>query len=668
MADPVPNTMVDGRYRVVSRLGSGGMADVFLAEDQQLGRKVALKLLHHRFAQDPDFVERFRREAQAAAGLQHPNVVGVYDRGSFDDTYYIAMEYLPGRTLKQLIREEAPLDPLRAIDITIQILKAARFAHRRGVIHRDLKPHNVIVDDSGHAKVTDFGIARAGASDMTETGSIMGTAQYLSPEQAQGHAVNAGSDLYSIGVVLYEMLTGRVPFDADSAVSIALKHVSEAPPPPSQFNPNIPPELEQTVLWVLNKNATDRPADADQLITVLEHCREAITSAGAGQHTASMAAVAAAGAAAGAGAAITGPAIAAYHHAQSQATNGSGEMSAVHQIEERERSSWALWGWLLLVILLIAGAAAAAYFLTRPTQVLVPKVTGDQIATARSTLQKAKFQVSTVPVTNRKPRGVVVSESPSAGTKADKGSTVTLSVSSGPGDVSVPTVQGFTQAAAKRALTHAGLKVGNVQPRPDNNIAAGKATGTSPGVGRDVPRGFGVTLFVSSGPPQKQVPLVVGESQTQAASDLTRAGFTVHTKQQASSSVSPGNVISQSPSGNTKAANGSSVTITVATAPPTVTVPPVVGDPTAGAVSALRAAGFKVSQIIRIVTNPTKNGTVVAQSPGGNSTAKKGATVTITVGQLAQTSSSSTTTTTSTTKTTTSSSSSTTTTSSTRGA
>ena len=405
MADPVPNTMVDGRYRVVSRLGSGGMADVFLAEDQQLGRKVALKLLHHRFAQDPDFVERFRREAQAAAGLQHPNVVSVYDRGTFDDTYYIAMEYLPGRSLKQLIRDEAPLDPLRAIDITIQILKAARFAHRRGVIHRDLKPHNVIVDDSGHAKVTDFGIARAGASDMTETGSIMGTAQYLSPEQAQGHAVNAGSDLYSVGVVLYEMLTGRVPFEADSAVSIALKHVSEAPPPPSSINPNIPPELEQTVLWVLNKNASDRPADADQLITVLEHCREAISSAGAGQHTASMAAVAAAGAAAGAGAAIVGPGLAAYQHAQSQATNGSGEMSAVRPPEDREGRGWALWGWVLLVVLLIAGAAAAAYFLTRPKQVLVPKVIGEQVSTARATVEQAKFQVSTVPVVNRRPDG-----------------------------------------------------------------------------------------------------------------------------------------------------------------------------------------------------------------------------------------------------------------------
>src|ERR1700760_842117 len=316
--------IIDGRYRVLSRVGAGGMADVYLAQDEQLGRQVALKLLHRRFAEDPGFVERFRREAQAAAGLQHPNVVSVYDRGQFEDTYYIAMEYLPGRSLKQVIRDEAPLEPVRAIDIAIQILRAARFAHRRGIIHRDLKPHNVIVDDSGHAKVTDFGIARAGASDMTETGSIMGTAQYLSPEQAQGHVVNVQSDLYSVGVILYEMLTARVPFDAESAVTIALKHVSEAPTPPRALNPAIPPELEQVVLWTLNKDPADRPVDADQLITVLDHCRQAITSAGAASHTAGRAAVVAAGAAAGADAAIADRAMRAY-----RATNGTSEVAAV---------------------------------------------------------------------------------------------------------------------------------------------------------------------------------------------------------------------------------------------------------------------------------------------------------------------------------------------------
>jgi eukaryotic-like serine/threonine-protein kinase len=663
MADPAPNTLVDGRYRVLSRLGSGGMADVFLAEDQQLGRKVALKLLHHRFAEDPDFVERFRREAQAAAGLQHPNVVSVYDRGTFDDTYYIAMEYLRGRSLKQLIRQEAPLDPLRAIDITIQILKAARFAHRRGVIHRDLKPHNVIVDDSGHAKVTDFGIARAGASDMTETGSIMGTAQYLSPEQAQGHAVNAGSDLYSIGVVLYEMLTGRVPFDAESAVSIALKHVSETPPPPSQFNPTIPAELEQTVLWVLNKNAADRPTDADQLITVLEHCREAIASAGAGQHTASMAAVAAAGAAAGAGAAIAGPGLAAYQAAQHQTTNGSGEMMAVTPPpEDDHHRGWPVWGWVLLVILLIAAAAAGAYFLTRPRQVVVPKVTGEQVSLARQTVAQANLQAATVTVSSRRPRGIVVAESPAAGTKADKGSTVTLSVSTGPGNVSIPPVQGLSQAAATKALRRAGLKVSNVVLRPSNQFSAGHATGTNPGVARSVPRGFSVTLFVSSGASQKPVPNVVGETQTQAAADLTRAGFNPKSTNQPSSTETVGNVISQSPVGNTKAPVGSDVTITVATAPTTVPVPPVTGDPPANAISALRAAGFQVAQKTQSVTNPSQNGVVISQSPSANTTARKGSTVTVTVGKLA---SSSSTTTSSTTTTTTAASKSTPSTSST---
>ena len=650
MAEPVPNTLVDGRYRVLSRLGAGGMADVFLAEDQQLGRKIALKLLHRRFAEDPDFVERFRREAQAAAGLQHPNVVSVYDRGSFDDTYYIAMEYLPGRSLKQLIRQEAPLDPLRAIDITIQILKAARFAHRRGVIHRDLKPHNVIVDDSDHAKVTDFGIARAGASDMTETGSIMGTAQYLSPEQAQGHAVNAGSDLYSIGVVLYEMLTGRVPFDAESAVTIALKHVSEAPIPPREINPDIPPELEQTVLWVLNKNASDRPADADQLITVLEHCREAITSAGAGQHTASMAAVAAAGAAAGAGAAIAGT----YARAD-PVTNGSGELAAVSVLEERERRSWIPWAWAALVLVLIAGAAGAAYLLTRPQQMPVPRVVGDQYVQARTVLTQAHFQVASAPQQSRKTKGTVLAQSPGGGSKADKGATVFLTVSSGPGapaKVPVPSLEGDTVAVATAQLKRDHLQVGSTPQRPSTQFPAGQVTGTSPKAATSVPRGTAITLFVSSGAPQKNVPDVTGETGTQAASQLGKAGFNVVTKQQPSSSVTAGNVISQSPAGNTQANQGATVTITVATAPTTVTVPPVTGDQAAGATNTLKAAGFVVRQVTKTVTNAADNGIVISQNPAASATAKKGSTVTITVGLLTSTSSTSSTSSSSTTPTT----------------
>src|ERR671917_2114282 len=263
------DTMVDGRYRVIRRIGSGGMADVYEAEDTQLGRRIALKLLYSRFAEDAEFVERFRREASSAAGLNHPHVVQVFDRGRWDGTPYIAMELLEGRNLKQIVREHGALEPALAVDIVLQILKAARFAHRRGVVHRDIKPHNVIVDEEGRAKVTDFGIARAGASDMTETGSIMGTAQYLSPEQAQGHPVDARSDLYATGIVLYELLTGTLPFDADSPVTIALKQVSEDPLPPRQRTPAVPPALDAVVLRALQKDPADRYQDAVQFIAAL---------------------------------------------------------------------------------------------------------------------------------------------------------------------------------------------------------------------------------------------------------------------------------------------------------------------------------------------------------------------------------------------------------------
>ena len=234
-----PETIIDGRYRVISRLGSGGMADVYLAEDQLLGRQLAVKLLHHHFAEDQEFVERFRREASSAAGLSHPNIVAIFDRGEWNGTYYIAMEYVAGRSLKTVVREQGALDPAAAIDIVTQILRAARFAHKRGVIHRDLKPHNVILDEEGRARVTDFGIAKAGASDMTLTGSIMGTAQYLSPEQAQGHTVSGRSDLYAVGIILYELLTGSVPFDGETAVAIAFKQVSAEPRPPSELQPGV---------------------------------------------------------------------------------------------------------------------------------------------------------------------------------------------------------------------------------------------------------------------------------------------------------------------------------------------------------------------------------------------------------------------------------------------
>jgi serine/threonine-protein kinase len=646
MSDAVIGSFVDQRYKVVSRLGSGGMADVYLAEDEQLGRKVALKLLHRRFAEDPGFVERFRREAQAAAGLQHPNVVGVYDRGGYDETYYIAMEYVPGRTLKQLIRDEAPLDPVRSIDITIQILKAARFAHRRGVIHRDLKPQNVMIGESDQAKVTDFGIARAGASDMTETGSILGTAQYLSPEQAQGHAVSASSDLYSIAVVLYEMLTGRVPFDGDQAVTIAIKHVSEAPTAPTMVNPKLPVELEQVVMWALNKNPADRPADADQFIAALEHAKAAIVSGAAGQRTAAMAAIVGPAGAVAAGA-IVPAAAAAEGRAQTtppptqaeQATDGAGPPPGGPD-QDRKRRRRRIWLWAALAVALLAGVGVGAYLLTRPAQLLVPPVVGEQFDVARAQLQNKGFQVHEISETSNHPIGYVFGQNPTGGSNANKGSVVTVTVSTGPGNTSVPAVEGQPLAAAKTSIQQARLQVGTVQSQTSAQVPSGDVISTSPNAGQIVQVNTAVEIFVSSGKPLVKVPDVVGQSQANAKALLEQAGFQVRTSSRADPARA-GNVISQIPSAGTDAASGAAVTVVVSTGPANTNtnpqsakVPSVKGLPADTAASELRAAGFAVNQATKNVTNQHKNGVVVSQSPGANSTANKGSPVTIVVGQF----------------------------------
>jgi serine/threonine-protein kinase len=625
------------------------MADVYLAEDQQLGRKVALKLLHRRFAENEGFVERFRREAQAAAGLQHPNVVGVYDRGAYDGTYYIAMEYLPGRTLKRLIRDEAPLDPVRAIDITIQILKAARFAHHHGVIHRDLKPHNVIVDDSGHAKVTDFGIARAGASDMTETGSILGTAQYLSPEQAQGHAVSSSSDLYAIGVVLYEMLTGRVPFDAEQAVTIAIKHVSEAPTAPTAINPRIPPELEQVVMWAMNKNPADRPHDADQFIAALEHAKAAIVSGEAGQRTAAMAAVSAlAGAGGGAPAPPTAVAAAPPPVPVPLAFDGDGGPE-----DPRERGRRGLfWALAVLIALLLAGGGVAAYLLTRPKQVVVPAVVNQSFDHARAELLNEGFKVSELTEPSNHPDGIVFGQDPSGGAKVDKGSTVTLTVSTGPRKVTVPSVQNLPLANAKRLIERAGLKVGTVRPQSSDTLPKGIVISTTPPGQASAPVGSKVDIFLSSGKPQVKVPNVVGQSQSSAKSALQGAGFQVQTSTQTSSSTKAGTVISQTPSGGTQATSGSTVSLVVAKAPPKTSVPNVVGQSQASATSTLTGAGFKV-KVSKQESSTVTAGDVISQSPSASSQATKGSTVTITIAKAPKKPPTTTTTTTPTTTTTT---------------
>jgi eukaryotic-like serine/threonine-protein kinase len=624
--DVAAGTLIDDRYEVVSRIGAGGMAEVYCAMDRQLHRRVALKLLHRRFAEDPEFVERFRREASSAAGLQHPNVVGVYDRGEFDGTYYIAMEYLEGRNLKRLISEQAPLDPDRAIDLTLQILKAARFAHKRGVIHRDLKPHNVIVDGEDRLKVTDFGIARAGASDMTQTGSIMGTAQYLSPEQAQGHAVSAASDLYSVGIVLYEMLTGRVPFEGESAVTIALKQVSETPTPPRALNPAVSEPLEAVVMHALQKDPAARFADAESFIAALTSAREGIAAVPAGQATAAFVPPAVPDAEATAIAPPV-PSIPPPPGATPRAWAYVEEPLPPPLEEERRR-----WPWVVLLGLLLVAGALAAYLLTRPDQVRVPNVVGQDTASATAILGNNNLRADVTTVQSSAPKGRVVREDPQPGTEVDESSTVGLVVSGGPGTATIPLVNGRDARSARRRIEKAGFRV-RTGREFSAAIARGRAIRTFPLEGSTVEKGRVVTLFISRGREQVAVPSVVGRSREDAEDALGRANFQVSVTER-ESDKKVGTVLEQRPLPNAKADKGSSVRIVVAKPLEKATVPDLTGLAEDEAASALVDAGLKVRANREDVATPDEDGTVIDQDPPPGERVRKGATVTIVVGRF----------------------------------
>jgi serine/threonine-protein kinase len=641
-------TIIDGRYRVISRVGSGGMAEVYCAEDTQLGRRVAVKLLHERFAQDAEFVERFRREASSAASLSHANIVSVYDRGEWGDTYYIAMEFLDGRSLDSIVREEAPLTPERAIEITEQVLRAARFAHRRSIVHRDLKPHNVIIDEEGRVKVTDFGIARAGASEITQTGSIMGTARYLSPEQAQGQAVGAASDLYAIGILLYELLTGTVPFEGDSVVAIALRHLSEPPRPPSVLVPSISPGLDAIVMRALEKAPERRFADADEFLTALEQERERLRRDD-GSHTAALAPVAPMEV-------VPSPS---YPHPASYTTQpigpigpGTGVYGTAGYWDPnttgiippgaimlppggRERRA-PVWPWALLGVLAAAAAIAALVVVLvkdrspSVVQVHVPNVIGLMQEDAIATLGGNGFSYVVNDVPNSRKAGTVASEAPGAGTLVAKGSTVTINVSSGPvppASGQVPYVLGLAAQAAKGRLQAAGFKVITAK-QSSSTVSKNSVISINPPAGSTGARGSDVVMTISSGPPPVVVPGVIGQTLQLAEFLLQKQGLIPKLIEQASSSP-VGTVLAQSPSSG-KLPKGSTVTLTVAKARAPVTLPRLIGMTETQASAVLGGLGLNPSAVMVVRhRNKPYNGLVISQSPAAHTAVPAGSTVTI---------------------------------------
>ncbi len=607
MAEIREGSVVDGRYRLLRRIGSGGMADVWLAEDPHLQRQVALKVLHSRFAQDREFVDRFRREAEAAAGLQHPNIVSVFDRGDVEGTYYIAMQLLEGRSLKELI--DAGLTPEQAVGLVRQVLEAAGFAHRNGVVHRDLKPQNVIVDADGKAIVTDFGIARAGASEITQAGSVMGTPHYLSPEQAQGFDVTAVSDLYSIGVILYEALTGRVPFEADSAVAIAMKQVSQTPQLPSSINPNVSPALDAVVMRALEKDSGQRFQSAAAFIAALDAALRSPGTPGGG--TAAFAAL-----------------------------PPSAAVPEEEQEDEERRRRTALWIAVAVAVLL---GALIGLALTRDTTTEVPDVTSNQLNVAIALLEQNGFSVGKIDRVERQlAPNTVLEQHPIPGeTSLDcaflsffcSKPKVDLTVSAGPGTARVPSTAGKPQQEAVEAVEDAGFKA-LVRRVTSDSVEAGTVLHSDPGGGETATQGSTVVLTVSSGPKLAKVPVLVGAQRSLAVQQIRGRGF-IPSVEEAESPAPAGQVIRQSPSAGSELPAGSTVSIVVSKGERKATVPNVIGQERAEAVQAVREAGLTPSVQEQETEVPSQVGRATDQYPPPDSEVRPDATVTIVVGKRA---------------------------------
>jgi eukaryotic-like serine/threonine-protein kinase len=562
------------RYELGEVIGRGGMAEVFEGRDLRLGRRVAVKILRPDLARDPSFQARFRREAQSAASLNHPNVVAVYDTGedvladaegaTGEVVPYIVMEYVDGMTLRQLMASGRRLLPERALEIASGTLAALDYSHRHGIVHRDIKPANVMLTRGGDVKVMDFGIARAladGGQTMTQQSAVLGTAHYLSPEQARGEVVDSRSDLYSTGCLLYELLTGRPPFTGESPVSIAYQHVSEQAVPPSQLDPSVTPQIDTIVLTALAKNPADRYQTAAEMRADVERAM--------------------------AGMPVTAPVpVVVANETAVLAPLGATTVGAVAAADKQSSQRSPVF-WVLLTLGVLAVGIATllvgkAIFGTPAVErVAVPDLRGLTVAKAQTALTQAGLLLGTQTpqASTDRPKDTIISSTPANGEQADKGTRVDVVVSTGKDQVQVPSLVGLATADdARTALQNVGLLLGKVTTEA-SDTPAGQVTKQSVPANTNVDPGTSVDISVSDG--KVAVPKVTGESEAQARSDLINAGFEPNVVRQEDGSVAPGTVLAQSPKAGTPAVKGTLVTITVATAPPPPTsAPPTSAPPT----------------------------------------------------------------------------------------
>jgi beta-lactam-binding protein with PASTA domain/predicted Ser/Thr protein kinase len=607
--------MVFGRrYRAIEKIGSGGMADVYKAVDEVLGRTVAVKVLHPRYASDPGFVQRFRQEAAAAANLSHPNIVNIYDWGQDAETYYIAMEYVHGMDLKSLVEQRGAIDPAKVADYGAQACAALSVAHGYDIIHRDIKPQNIVLTPDGQIKVMDFGIARAGNTNMTQTGSVLGTAQYVSPEQAQGRTLTAASDLYSLGIVLYELSTGRLPFDGDTPVSVALKQVNEAPVPPRGVNPAVPASLEAVILKAMAKQPQDRYASAEEM-------RRDLMRVAQGQPSDALA-----------GAAVAAAAV----------RPGMDETSVMPTVDDpapvRRQSpppkKTSPWPWIALAAVLVVAALGGAWGLGLfgTSGVPVPDLSGKTVQEAETALTTAGLTLggATEEFNDTVEVGVIFDQTPEPGVELEKGGAVKVVVSKGTEMAVVPDLVGLTETDASRLAQSAGFDLDVPEREPSKDVEKGKVIRQTPEAAQEAAKGSLITLVISEGPDLQQVPDVTGKPAAEAKSTLTAAGFKVKTTEAFSDTVKKGVVISQNPTPNVFVNAGSQITISVSKGVETVTVPDVTGKSEGEATSALDALGLQVTVNYQISPD---EGFVLTQDPLPGAEVKRGDNVTIWVGK-----------------------------------
>jgi serine/threonine-protein kinase len=615
---PATRRVLGDRYEIERELAHGGMGDVYLARDNVLARRVAVKILHPDSATDPANIERFRREAQSAAGLAHPNIVKVYDWGQDGDTFYLVMEYVPGETLRELLDRYGRLPVNEAARLAAEIAAALDYADEHGVVHRDVKPGNVLITTGGEAKVTDFGIARADDNDgLTRSGAVLGTATYLSPEQAQGKPLDGRSDVYALGVVLYEMTTGTPPFRAANPVSLAYKHVRESPRAPSSVVPGLPGALDRIVLTAMAKDRDDRYATAGDLRADLLRFERGRPLIGGPVRNAAAVPTAVVATAAAPGVSPSQP--------------------AAPRRRDRRALFWIVLASVALVALigaLIATAGIGGSGSATPTAV-VPTVVGQAFDSAKATLEKAGFAVAREDVDEpSQPAEQVLAQDPEAGSKLERGGKVTLSVSSA--TVVVPDLKGKTRDEATTLLHARGITPNFVAQ--ESTQPPGTVLSTDPPAGTRVPKATlttpapVVTVNVAR-EPQVVIPDVTNLDPDAAQTQLTNLGFVVNRVTTPSATVPVGRVVGTNPPANTAVDKGSQVDLQVSSGPETVPVPNVVGQTKAAGEAALLGAGFQVAETPLGTcgsATPPAGCHVTAQNPSSGNL-PKGSTVSITV-------------------------------------